>query len=106
MAHSDYYDCPFCGEYIYSCKCRPLDKTSRKKLDKSHLKGATLVSMSVEQKAQIQALKTIVALINEMADDVEHNGACTIDDMTYTEDEFPRGFWRKLAKEVNYLSTF
>jgi hypothetical protein len=46
---------------------------------------------------------SVVEFVNKLANDAREHDAVTIEDMTYLATEFPNGFWRKLAKEVNYL---
>jgi hypothetical protein len=50
-------------------------------------------------------MNDVVTFINHLANQSREDGAVTVEDMTYLTEEFPAGFWRKLAKEVNYIST-
>lgn len=46
----------------------------------------------------------VVQYINDLATQIQKgNGVICIDDLPYQDDDFPPGFWRKLAKEVNYI---
>lgn len=68
--------------------------------------GALLVAEIDRLTAATYALRkdiTAVGFINKLANDAREQDAVTIEDTTYLADEFPTGFWRKLAKEVNYL---
>jgi hypothetical protein len=50
-------------------------------------------------------MNDVVTFINHLANQSREDGAVTVEDTTYLTEEFPVGFWRKLAKEVNYIST-
>lgn len=46
----------------------------------------------------------VIEFVNEMATALsEEFGAYEIEGRVYLQSEFPDGFWRKFAKEVNYL---
>jgi hypothetical protein len=46
----------------------------------------------------------VVQYINNLATQIRgEDGAICIEGVAYQDDEFPPGFWRKLAKEVNYI---
>jgi hypothetical protein len=46
---------------------------------------------------------TVVEYINKLATEIRENDVISIEDAVYCVEDFPPGFWRKLAKEVNYL---
>lgn len=45
----------------------------------------------------------VVEYINLIADTIRNEQAFEIEGRTFTSDDFPPGFWRQLAKEVNHL---
>jgi hypothetical protein len=47
----------------------------------------------------------VAQYIDQLATQMRDEGYIDIEDVVYTIDQFPAGFWRKLAKEVNYLQS-
>lgn len=51
-----------------------------------------------------QNSSAVVQYINDLATQIKkEDGVICIDDLPYQYEDFPPGFWRKLAKEVNYI---
>jgi hypothetical protein len=46
---------------------------------------------------------TVVEYINKLATEIRENDVISIEGAVYCVEDFPPGFWRKLAKDVNYL---